>query len=137
MLITTHPSQEVNLSQRDLPASLAPARESAARGSPARETQSSPPAAFAIILPQGSSEKYLPAVTPPPAPRKALSHLPLNQASDLGSCYSILQFSLVFLHRFPAQGPPKAPSSFKILCLKDFKPRGHSWVILGTVARRL
>lgn len=80
MLIAAHPSQESGISQPDHPASSVVAKEPEARSSLARETQSLPPAARAIILSQGNTEKY-----PPAPPAQSIILFATKQPSDLGS----------------------------------------------------
>ena len=92
VLIAAHPSQEAGISQLDLPASSALAKESEASSSLARETQSSPTAALTIILFQGSTEKY--------SPHASTALFVCNQRSDLGSYYSIS-----FLRKFLSFSP--------------------------------
>lgn len=121
MLIAAHPSQGAGISQPDHPASFAPAHKSEASGSLAREAHSSPPAALAMVLAQGNTEKYLPALHRQHHCFSRISQVTWEVATPF------------FCAWFPILQPPKAPFSFETYCLYGLKLRGHFNVILGTV----
>lgn len=115
MLIAVRPSQEAGISQVDHPASSEPAKESVVGGgSLARETQSPPLAALAIMLSQGNTEKHLP--TPP---HQSITLFVQDQPSDLGSHNSI-----PFQRGFPAKSLRLLPAAKSPAC-KAFNLRGR------------